>query len=199
MEKHNSLVLSDFDGTITNRDSLICFIRYAVGAIKLVIGLFATSPYLVMYKLKLIPNYKAKQILLSWFFNKFSAEHFNAVASSYSLNEIDKILRPGAMDQLNMHKSKGHTVVIVSASIDSVLRPWCEKNGFELIATKLEVKDSMITGNMSTHNCYGQEKVNKITEKYDLKQYDHIFAYGDSKGDIPMLNLAQDQVYKPFR
>ena len=36
-------------------------------------------------------------------------------------------------------------------------------------------------------------------EKYDLLGFNKIYAYGDTKGDLPMLDLAHESFYKPFR
>lgn len=193
-----TLALFDFDGTITKDDSLLKFIRFVVGDIRFLFGLIVLSPILVAYKLKLIPNYKAKQKMLSWFFKGCSQEDFKKVANDYSLKHIDKILRPKAMEKLAWHKAQNHKIVIVSASIDSWLRPWCEIHDFELIATKLEVKNKIITGNLLTKNCYGIEKVNRIKQSNDLKDFDYIYAYGDSSGDKEMLALANKSFYKPF-
>ena len=63
------LSLFDFDGTITTDDSLIKFIRFVVGDIKAAWGMFLLPPMLITYKLKIIPNYKAKQWMLSYFFS----------------------------------------------------------------------------------------------------------------------------------
>ena len=193
------LALFDFDGTITKDDSLLKFIRFVVGDVRFVFGLVVLSPILVAYKLKLIPNYKAKQKMLSWFFKGMSKEAFFKVANEYSLVHIDKILRPKAMEKISWHKAQGHKVVIVSASIDCWLRPWCEKNGLELIATKLEIKDDIVTGKLLSKNCYGVEKVNRIKEIYNLKDFEYIYSYGDSSGDKQMLELAHEKFYKPFR
>jgi len=189
----------DFDGTITTDDSLLKFIRFVVGDRRFLLGLVVLSPMLVLYKLKLIPNYKAKQYLLSWFFKGMRKVDFLKVANEYSLVHIDKILRPKAIEKINWHKNQGHKVVVVSASIECWLRPWCEKNNLELIATKLEIKDDIVTGNLLTKNCYGVEKVNRIKEAYDLEKFDYIYAYGDSSGDKQMLSLAHENFYKPFR
>jgi len=62
------LALFDFDGTITKNDSLLKFIRFAVGDIKFIQGLIALSPTLIAFKLKLMPNYEAKEKMLSWFY-----------------------------------------------------------------------------------------------------------------------------------
>ena len=193
------LALFDFDGTITKDDSLLKFIRFVVGDVRFVFGLVVLSPILVAYKLKLIPNYKAKQYMLSWFFKGMSKEAFLKVANEYSLVHIDKILRPKAIEKINWHKNQGHKVVVVSASIEFWLRPWCEKNGLELIATKLEIKDDIVTGKLLSKNCYGVEKVNRIKEIYNLKDFEYIYSYGDSSGDKQMLELAHEKFYKPFR
>ena len=189
----------DFDGTITTDDSLLKFIRFVVGDRRFLLGLVVLSPMLVLYKLKLIPNYKAKQYMLSWFFKGMSKDAFLKVANEYSLVHIDKILRPKAIEKINWHKNQGHKVVVVSASIECWLRPWCEKNGLELIATKLEIKDDIVTGKLLSKNCYGVEKVNRIKEAYKLENFDYIYAYGDSSGDKQMLELAHEKFYKPFR
>ena len=189
----------DFDGTITKDDSLLKFIRFVVGDLRFVIGVFALSPILVAYKLQLIPNYKAKQKMLSWFFKGMNERDFFEVANEYSLVHIDKILRPKAMEKIRWHKEQNHTIVVVSASLECWLRPWCEKNGLELIGTKLEIIEQKVTGNLLSKNCYAQEKVNRIRQMYDLTKYERIYAYGDSRGDKEMLELAQETEYKPFR
>ena len=129
------LALFDFDGTITTDDSLIKFIRFVVGDTKFALGMVVLSPMLTAYKLKFIPNYKAKQYMLSYFFKGMSEEKFIQVANEYSLKHIDTILRPKAMEKIAWHKEQGHKIVIVSASIECWLKPWCNKNALDLIAT----------------------------------------------------------------
>jgi HAD superfamily hydrolase (TIGR01490 family) len=193
-----SIAFLDFDGTIVKGDSLLKFTRFAVGNGKFLAGVVVLSPILLAYKLKLIPNYKAKQKMLSWFFKGIKKDGFYKIANEYSLKHIDKIVRLSAIEKIQWHKARGHKVVIVSASIECFLKPWCDKNKLELIATKLEITDR-VTGNLLSRNCYGIEKVNRIKEKYDLSQYKYIYAYGDSKGDKEMLELANEKHYKPFK
>ncbi len=194
-----NLALFDFDGTITTNDSLIKFIRFAVGDVKFIFGMILLSPMLTVYKLKLIPNYKAKQYMLSYFFKGMSEEKFLQVANEYSLNQIKTILRPKAIEKITWHKKQGHKIVIVSASIECWLKPWCDENNLNLIATKLEIKRNIITGKFLTKNCYGMEKVNRIQELYKLSDYDYIYVYGDSHGDKELLALGDESFYKPFQ
>jgi len=193
------LALFDFDGTITKNDSLLKFIRFAVGDIKFIQGLIALSPTLIAFKLKLMPNYEAKEKMLSWFFKGLSENDFVQIANEYSLNHIDKILRSRAMDRLEWHKNEGHKVVVVSASIESWLKPWCDRNDLDLIATQLLIENNKVTGKLASNNCHGQEKVNRINDKYNITSFDYIYAYGDSSGDKEMLELAHEKAYKPFR
>lgn len=193
------LALFDFDGTITTKDSLINFIRFVVGDVKFILGITLLSPMLTAYKLKLIPNYKAKQMMLSYFFKGMAEQQFQTMGQEYSLKHIDTILRPKAMEKIAWHKKQGHKIVVVSASIECWLKPWCDKNSLELIATKMEIKDSIVTGKLLTKNCYGIEKVNRVKAAYNLNDYNYIYAYGDSHGDRELLGLANESFYKPFR
>ena len=193
------LALFDFDGTITTDDSLIMFIRFAVGDARFLWGMTVLSPMLTAYKLKLVPNDKAKEMMLSYFFKGMREEKFTEVANEYSLKHIDTILRPKAMEKIAWHKEQGHKIVIVSASIAYWLKPWCDRNGFDLIATKLEIEEGVVTGRFLGKNCYGIVKAQRVKEKYNLDDYDHIYAYGDSRGDRELLALADERFYKPFR
>lgn len=189
----------DFDGTVTKEDSLIQFIRFSVGNLKMLKGLIALSPLLIAFKLKIIPNYIAKEKMLTHFFKGMNEDTFKRIAKNYSLKMIDSIVRPKAMEKILWYQKQGHTVVIVSASVECWLKPWCQLNNIHLIATKMEFIDHVFTGKMLTKNCYGKEKVDRITECYNLNVYDQIDVYGDSSGDKELLSIADNAYYKPFR
>ena len=53
------LALFDFDGTVTEKDSLIDFIRFAAGTPAYYLGLLKISPVLTAYALKLLSNHAA--------------------------------------------------------------------------------------------------------------------------------------------
>ena len=81
-------------------------------------------------------------------------------------------------------------MVIVSASLDVYLDPWCEAIGVERICTELDVRNGRLTGRYRQGDCSGQAKVRRIREQYDLSQYSVIYAYGDTSEDREMLELA---------
>lgn len=194
-----SIAFFDFDGTITEKDTLIEVIRFQKGTAGLLKGLLVLSPWLVAMKLKLISNQKAKEKLLAHFFKGETLLSFENKCREYITTHLPAIIRKGALQEFAKHKANNTEVVIVSASPEIWVNTWCRQNGFACIGTRLETKDGCITGNIEGNNCYGEEKVRRIQEQYDLSQFAEIFCYGDTKGDKPMLSLATSSFYKPFR
>ena len=50
---------------------------------------------------------------------------------------LEPLIRKKALKEIEWHKENGHDVVIVSASIDLWLKPWCIKNDVALISSIL--------------------------------------------------------------
>ena len=81
-----SIAFFDFDGTVTRKDSLADFIQYTVGKPTYYIGLLKLSPILMAYTFKLIPNYIAKEKLITYFFKGWDINQFKRLAEQYSLS-----------------------------------------------------------------------------------------------------------------
>jgi HAD superfamily hydrolase (TIGR01490 family) len=189
----------DFDGTITTKDSLLEFLLFRFGKSRTIRGLLLVSPYYVLYMLKLIPVQTAKQKVLQQFFRNTPVADFEIACNEFTSSIIPSLLRKKAVHEIEQLKERGATVVIISASPENWIRPWARSLGIEVIATKLQVQNEKITGRISGNNCRGKEKVARINEAYKLSEWDEIYAYGDTKGDKPMLELATFKFYKPFR
>jgi HAD superfamily hydrolase (TIGR01490 family) len=189
----------DFDGTITTRDTLLEFIKYCKGNNAFYAGFLINSPFLLAYKLKIISNQAAKEKVLQHFFKNTSVDSFRVLCEKFAAEIIPGLIRPGATAEIKRLQEEGQTVVIVSASPENWISPWAQKIQVELIATQLEIKSGSITGKIAGKNCHGTEKVSRIKSRYSLGDYAEIAAYGDTKGDLPMLALAKHPVYKPFR
>lgn len=193
-----NLVLFDFDGTITRDDSLLEFVAYVVGFKKFFRGILVLSPILVAYKLGLASNNFTRRKLLGYFFTGMSADKFDKICKKYSTTHIEDILRQSAMDKIASYKAAGDRVVIVTASLEDWLRPWCDAQGLELLGTKIRRKGGIITGEIEGQNCYGAQKVARVRAAYDVQAFDRIIAYGDSRGDREMLEFADEAHYKAF-
>jgi HAD superfamily hydrolase (TIGR01490 family) len=193
-----NLALFDFDGTISTKDSTIEFTKYLKNKRDLLKGAIKLLPQIVLYKLNLYNDQALKESFIEYFFQGIDEEFFKSKARDFSLNILPKLIKSVALDKINWHKTQKDRVVVVSASFECILKPWCDKNNLELIATKLEFINHIATGKLLTKNCKGEEKVNRIKELLDLNDYQLIYAYGDSKGDKEMLKLANKKFYKIF-
>jgi phosphatidylglycerophosphatase C len=189
----------DFDGTITYKDTLLEFIRYTKGNLRFLLGFGINSPYILAYKLGIISNQKAKEKVLRFFFRNTSESEFLEYCKSFSLKALNNLIRPKALEEVKRLKNEGYEVVVVSASPENWIQFWTEQNNLKLIASKLIIQNGKLTGQINGQNCHGIEKVNRIKEVFNLNEYNEIIAYGDTSGDIPMLNLASRSLYKPFR
>lgn len=193
------LALFDFDGTITTKDTFVEFIKYYKGSLKFWLGFAILSPLIIGFKLKIIPNWKAKELVLIYFFRGTNIQKFKEVCSSFTKELLPHIIRPQALVEIKRHQQESTPIHIVSASPELWIQEWTEELNIHLIGTKLEVINDCLTGKISGKNCYGPEKANRIKKAIQIDDFDYIEAYGDSYGDTEMLNLAHKSHYKPFR
>lgn len=189
----------DFDGTLTRRDTLIEFIRFSKGTSRLVLGFLRHAIYLLAFKMKLVSNQAAKEKILQFYFHGTGVEEFNSLCRQFATQRLPQLVRPKAMAEVKKLQNEGYQVVVVSASPENWIREWADSIDVQLIASQLEVIDGRITGKLLGRNCYGEEKVRRILEKHSMKDYEVVYAYGDTRGDLPMLKLATNSFYKPFR
>lgn len=192
----NKLALFDFDGTLTRKDSLFELIKFIHGKQRFYKGLLTLFPGLFLYKIKMIPNWKAKEKVLTYFFKGIPLDIFQNYCNRFASEAIPAILREDAMPILKQFKDNGTRIVIVTASAENWILPWCRSLNIECIASKMEVHNGKMTGKLTGKNCYGTEKANRIKDVLDLSGYNEIYAYGDSKGDLPMLKLATKSFYR---
>ena len=194
-----SIAFFDFDGTITKKDTMLELARFSRGNLSYVMGLCIISPWLVAMKLGLITKKKAKEKLLTYFFGNTPLQKFNDDCILFIQNKMPAIIKQEAMAAIKNHLSEYTTVVIVSASAENWVAPWCLKYSLQYICTRLEVKDDSITGKLLYENCNGNEKVSRIKQLFNLADYESIYCYGDTSGDTMMLSLATHPFYKTFK
>lgn len=196
--KEKVIAAFDFDGTITKRDSLPVFILFAASLQQLLLGSLRMSPFLLLFKLKIIPNNRAKERLLKIFFGGLQLDKFNLLSERFA-PRIEKMVNPLALEKIRWHQQMQHEVVIISASAENWIRPWAKINGIDtVLATRLEVEDNLITGKLLSQNCLGAEKVNRLLDKYPQRDSYTLYAYGDSNGDKDLLELADHAFYRSF-
>ncbi|MDM1047269.1 MULTISPECIES: HAD-IB family hydrolase [Sphingobacterium] len=195
-KKH--LELFDFDGTLTRKDTFVDLIKFQFGIAKLLLGFGMYLPHLFLMKVKLYSNAKTKQKIFKHFFKGMDIQTFNKLCKSYCDSRFMKIMRPSAMTYLEQSEAEK---VIVSASIQNWVKCFAERLNIEtILATEIEIDEyGKLTGNFSSNNCHGDEKVLRIKNLINDRSSYQITAFGDTSGDKAMINYADKGHYNYFK
>lgn len=186
----------DFDGTLTRKDTLFDFLFFSFGKKRTLTGLMVLFPMLLSFKIGLIKNSDAKQRLFSYFFEGMKIESFDLLCKRYA-GRINTILKKDVFDKMREHQSSGHTVVIISASIENWIIPWSTDIAVDkVLATQIETDNGILSGRFRSKNCYGMEKVNRLLDAYPDRENYRLYAYGDSNGDKDLLAIADFAFFK---
>ena len=190
----------DFDGTLTKKDTFIEFIEYSKGYEKTFFGLLLFSPILILMKLHLYPNWKAKQRIFSWFFKGMNIDEFNKLCQNFAVAK-QNIMRQGGLDTIRKALIQEDSVIIITASIENWVKPFFKEfeNKIQIEGTQIDVRLGIVTGNFLTKNCYGKEKIKRLKRTFPYRNAYKLIAFGDSKGDSYLLKEADESYYKPFR
>lgn len=185
------VVVFDFDGTLTTKDTLLEFIKFACGTRLFYIGFILHLHLLVLMKLNLYPNWKCKEKIFAWFFRGIPYSRFKQLGEDFSLS-AKRLLRADVVNLLYKYLNTESRIYVVSASIEEWVLPLCRSIGIEyVLATKIEVDShNNVTGRFLSKNCYGKEKVNRLLTMEPNREEYVLHAYGDSRGDREMLDFA---------
>lgn len=181
----------DFDGTLTTSDSLLAFIRFTHGLRRLLVGFVRHAPLLLAMKLGFCSNGKAKERVFAYFYKGTPYSQFVKWGEDFA-GVAGTMLNKEMVKRLQQHLACGHTVCVVTASIDEWVRPICERLGAgTVLATRIEVSpDGTLTGRFITPDCYGPEKLSRLLQAFPERRCYRLYAYGDSRGDTELLAFA---------
>jgi len=194
-----SIAFFDFDGTITTRDTMLELAKFKSRSLSYLVGMFIISPWLVGMKMGIVSKQKAKEKFLSHFFGDTDIDTFNKYCINFNNKKLPSLIKRQAMMAIENHREKDVDVVIVSASAENWVAPWCKENNLQFICTRLKTAHHKITGELDGKNCNGDEKVRRIKELFNLADFDNIYCYGDTSGDKMMLDLATEAYYRLFK
>jgi len=194
----SNLIVFDFDGTITRADSMLALARYCYGQIGYLIRMALLVPWFFFYVLGFCSNQHFKERFLRIFFGGMNVEEFNNVCEKFLKDRLRHLLRQSAVSCIEQHKQAGDRVLVITASAENWVKPWCKEFGLECLASRLEVRNGKITGRLEGKNCHGKEKVRRLLEVAQLQNYDALLVYGDSHGDHALGEIANQYFYKYF-
>jgi phosphatidylglycerophosphatase C len=187
------VVAFDFDGTLSTRDNFVPFLRLVAGtpAISSAISLGALRCGIGGRKSWTRDSIKAE--VVRRLFAGRSAATIDVLARGFADDIVRSYLRTEMVEQADWHRTQGHELVIVSASLGSYLRPVAERLRFDaVLATELEVgPEGRYTGRLAGANVRGAEKARRL-DAWIGSGDAYVWAYGDSAGDRVLLARADE-------
>jgi phosphatidylglycerophosphatase C len=174
----------DFDGTLSTRDNLVPFLRAVAGPVA-VANAVAASAVRVGSRGRQSWSRDAlkSQVLLQLFAGR-SASRIDELGRAFADDIVRNHLRAETVEQVDWHRTQGHALVIVSASLGVYLRPVAQRLRFDtVLCSELEVGDhGRLTGHLARPNVRGAEKARRLDE-WLAGEPAFVWAYGDSSGD----------------
>ena len=189
----NVLAIFDFDGTLTRKDTFLCFLMYTHGRLKFCLKFIGVSPFVIFKFIGLYSNSQLKEKVLSSFYKGYPVERLETLGNEFAEKQIPTLLRKEVYDKLKWHLASGHQIIILTASCDTWIRAWCDKEQVKLISSRLEVRDGLVTGKLDGLNCYGAEKKRRLEEGLDMRSFSFVYAYGDRPSDRFYMDLANEK------
>ena len=184
----------DVDDTLTVRDCVVPFMRSVAGTGRLMkVMLSNVGETIQNVRRRDRDALKAK--FVSGVFSGRQAREIESLGIQFASKVADGWLRSDVSARMRWHQEQGHVVILVSASLGSYLHPLGDLLEVDaVLCTELEEVDGILTGKLEGKNCRGEEKASRIQkwcEGAGIDVEDLVYAYGDSTGDVQMLELFE--------
>lgn len=190
-----NLALFDFDGTLTRSDTFTPFIYAAVHPTRLAFGRLLLAPWVAAYKLGWLSASAMRARIVAFGFRGRVESEIREAGARYA-RALPELIRPEVLERVRWHQARGDVVVVVSASLEVYLAPYCAELGVALIGAQLESHQGTLTGRYLAGDCTGVEKAQRVRDRYDLTNYADVFAYGDTEEDRDLLALASHRFFR---
>jgi phosphatidylglycerophosphatase C len=194
----------DFDGTVTDRDTLVPFLVLGFGRAR-VIAVFAALAVTglgVLLRLVTIDEFKVR--VLRRLVAGVPAQRLRALGPVHA-RAITPWLRPSALHRIAWHRARGDVLVLVSSTLDVYLRHVGAELGFDVVlSSRLQVRRgadgvARFDGELDGADCTGPEKLRRLAALVGDLSTVELHAYGDSAGDAALLAAADHAHFRPFR
>ncbi len=198
----------DFDGTVTDRDTLVPFLVLAFGRTRVAATFAALAFTGLGWLLRLVPIDEFKVRVLRRLVAGVPAQRLRALGPPHA-RAVERWLRPAALQRIAWHRAQGHALVLVSSTLDLYLDHVGADLGFDkVLCTRLAVRRGddgidRFDGRLDGADCTGAEKLRRLREHLGADAAGmaavELHAYGDSDGDGELLGAADHAHFRPFR
>lgn len=193
------LAIFDIDFTITKKETLMQFFRYAIKRDKKNIRFLPRAIVSgALYGVGYFDEKRVKETFLK-FIDSIEEKKLQILVKDFYRDCLSKILYKDALDMIKKLKSEGYLIYLISASPEFYIKEFYAISEVDMIiGTRFEFKDGIFMRRMSGNNCKGKEKVVRLKEVLKEKglevDYKESYMFSDSLSDLPLLEL----VGKPY-
>ena len=182
----------DVDETLTVRDCVVPFMRSVAGKGRLMNVMLSDLGTTIQSVRRRDRDFLKAKFVHGVFEGKNAGE-IEALGVQFASKIADGWLRNDVAARMRWHQEQGHVVILVSASLGAYLHPLGDLLEVDaVLCTELEEVNGILTGKLDGKNCRGVEKASRVQkwcEGAGMNAKDLVYAYGDSSGDVQLLEL----------
>ena len=193
-----ALALFDLDGTITRRDTYLAYL----------LGFLLRHPQRLLRPLPLplavlcdLVGQRDNTWLKTTFLRTILGGVPRSLLESWTEVFLDRVLarglRPGSLKAIERHRTAGHRLVMVTASLDFYAEPLSRRLDFDAVLCTRAAYDAedRLTAALDGDNCYGECKLRQV-ERYLAGDGagSPVICYSDHHADLPLLRFASEAV-----
>lgn len=192
-EKMSTVAFFDLDYTLLDTSSGLIYLKEIIKQRRA--PLWYVGQIGFRYQLKLLDFGQTHARLITYVGRHGRTEAAKFFESRVTGQILSRLTAAGKA-KIEWHKNQGHRVVIISASIEEIVKPVAEHLGLgqDYLCTRLAVENDHYTGELDGPLCYGPGKVywaRKWAAKNKLEFPEAAgYVYTDSASDLPLLETA---------
>jgi phosphatidylglycerophosphatase C len=187
------MVLFDFDGTITRRDTTRIILRAAASRRPLRGTVYALALVFSQLFLSQERFHRHKDVLLFSLLERMSEMEVATVVARYRA-QVEPLLRPDMLERMKECDASGMRVLVVSASPAFAVERVLEDLRVSVIGAKVSPAGGGSTvPRQMVVSCFGAQKVARFHEWAAREgwQGEVVAAWSDSLMDLPLMQLAK--------
>ncbi len=180
------IALFDLDGTLTRRDSLLPYVfgfcvRHPWRLPRLLVMPWQVLRYLFAHR----DRGELKQALIVAGLGGATREQIARWNQRFVRRLLERGMHPAALERLAVHRARGDYLVLMSASPDLYVPAVARALGFnETICTGVRWNGMVLSGELTTPNRRGEEKLHGLEALRARHDGSHITGYGNSASDV---------------
>ncbi|TVM06866.1 HAD-IB family hydrolase [Vreelandella aquamarina] len=193
-----SLAIFDLDNTLLSTDSDHAWGEFLLeqGAVDAVAYQAANERFMADYNAGTLDIDAFLEVALKPLAEN-SPEQLAAWHQQFMVSKIEPHILPKAEELIARHRTRGHTLLIITATNQFITGPIAERLGIDhLIAVQPEMVDGRYTGKVDGIPSFREGKVARLEQWLEHQEMtlDGAWFYSDSHNDLPLLEQVDHPV-----